>query len=300
MFAIGYGLFKDFETLFAKYSGFPCENVAFFDEDPDGFPGLLDRDRSGSGNALGNRIGIGVNREFRRTFARFAHRDRFPSVVDRGALAFGFERKERGHEKMGGFVRQYRTPGGRVVPGGSSRSNHEESVAPKPDGGMSADFDVERDEMSSGGLYLRLVEGLSFRRTVFGLEAHVEERVFEFPEFRIGASENRRVGEKESLGSEVHSEERNVFAGESFYRAEHGAVSTEYGDGAFIGFRKKPFQFVGREGFVEFALSFGKPGVEYDGSTGDVQGFEAGHGVCGYGLDQPRIRALRTWKRRVK
>lgn len=163
MFVMGEGLFKDFETLFAKYSGFPCENVTFFDEDSDGFPGLLDRDRRGSGNALGDRVGIGVHREFRRTFARFAHRDRFPSVVDRGALAFGLERKERGHEKMGGFVRQYRTPGGSVVPGGSSRSDHEETVAPEPDGGMPADFDVERDEVSSGGLDLRLVEGLSFR-----------------------------------------------------------------------------------------------------------------------------------------
>lgn len=133
--------------------------------------------------------------------------------------------------------------------------------------------------MPSGGLYLRLVEGFSFGGEIFRFEAHVEERVFEFHEFRIGASENRRIGEEESLGSEVHPEERNVFAMEFLYGPKHGSVSSEYGDGAFIGFRKKPFQFVGREGFVEFALSFGNPGVECDGSSGDVQDFEAGHWV---------------------
>lgn len=185
---------------------------------------------------------------------------------------------------MGGFVRQYRTPGGSVVPGGSSRSDHEEPVAPEPDGGMPADFDAERDEMPSGGLDLCLVEGLSFRRTVFGLETHVEERVFEFLKFRIGAGKNRRIGEEESLGSEVHSEKRGVFAMEFLYGPEHGSVSAKYGDGPFFGFGKQASEPFGSEGFAQFALSFGKPGVEYDGSSGDVQDFEAGHGMGGYGL----------------
>lgn len=261
--------------MFSENSCLPCRDVAFFNKDSYGFARLLHGYDGGSDHSFGDRIGIGVDREFRRTFAKFADRDRFPSVVDRGALAFGLERKERSDDQVRRFVRKDGASGRSVVPGSSRGSDHEESVAAEPDARVASDFDVERNQVASGGLDLRFVESLAFGGEVFGFETHVEERIFEFHEFRVGTSEDRRVREEEALGSEVHPKERGVFAVESLYRAEHGAVSTENGDGAVTGFREEFFQLVGRERVAEFGLALCEPGVEYDGSSGDVQGFEA-------------------------
>lgn len=268
--------------MFSENSSFPRRDVAFFDEDTYGLASLLHGDDGGSNHPFGDRIGIGVDREFRRTLPELADRDRFASVVDRGALAFGFERKERSDDQVRRFVRKDGPSSRSVIPGGSRGSDHEEPVAAEPDAGVASDFDVERNQVASGGFDLGFVEGFAFGGEVFGFETHVEERVFEFHEFRVGPPENRRIREEEPLGSEVHAEERGVFAVESLYRPEHGAVSTEDGDGAVTGFRKKFFQLVGSERVAEFGLAFDEPGVEYDGSSGDVQGFEAGHDGVGY------------------
>lgn len=143
MFGIGYGLSENFEALFAKYSGFPCQYVTFLNEEADGFPSFLDRDRGGPDNAFDDRIGIGVNREFGRTIARFAHGNGLVPIENGSALALGFERKERSHEKVRGFVGQYRASGGSVVSGRTGRRDDEKPVAPEPDGGMPADFHVK-------------------------------------------------------------------------------------------------------------------------------------------------------------
>ncbi len=119
--------------MFSENSSFPRRDVAFFDKDADGFAGLLHGDDGGSDHPFGDRIGIGVDREFRRTFAKLADRDRFASVVDRGALAFGFERKERSDDQMRRFVRKDGASGRSVVPGGSRGGDHEEPVAAEPD-----------------------------------------------------------------------------------------------------------------------------------------------------------------------
>ncbi|MFZ3233166.1 MAG: hypothetical protein WA194_06710 [Patescibacteria group bacterium] len=193
-------------------------------------------------------------------------------------MAFWFERKERSDDQVRRFVRKDGASSRSVVPGGSRGSDYEESVATEPDAGVVPDFDVERNQMASSGLDLCFVEGFAFGGEVFGFETHVEERVFEFHEFRVGTPENRRVREEETLGSEVHPQERGVFAVESFYGTEHGTVSTEDGDGAFTGFREEFFQLVGSERVAKFGFASNEPGVEYDGSSGDVQGFEAGHG----------------------
>lgn len=276
--------------MFSENSSLPGRDVAFFDEDAYGLASLLHGDDGGSDHPFGDRIGVGVDRELRRTFAELADRDGFASVVDRGALAFGFERKERSDDQVRRFVRKDGASGRSVVSGGSRGSDHEESVAAKPDAGVASDFDVERNQVASGSLDLRFVEGFAFGGEVFGFETHVEERVFEFHEFRVGAPEDRRIREEEPLGSEVHAEERGVFAVESLYRPEHGAVSTEDGDGAVTGFREELLQFVGSERVAEFGLTSDEPSVEYDGSSGDVQGFEAGHGMCGYGCGGLGIR----------
>lgn len=261
--------------MFTENSGFPCSYVAFFNKDSYGFAGFLHGDDGGSDHPFGDRIGIGVDREFRRTFPEIADRDRFAPVVDRGALAFGFERKERGNDQVRGFVRKDRSSSRSVVPGSSRGGDHEKPVAAEPDAGVVSNLDVERNQVASSGLDLCFVESLAFGGEVFGFETHVEERVFEFHEFRIGTSENRRIREKETLGSEVHSQERGIFAVESFYGAEHGTVSTENDYRAFTGFREEFFQLFGSERVSEFGFSSDEPSVEYDGSSGDVQGFEA-------------------------
>lgn len=160
--------------MFSENSCLPCRDVAFFDEDAYGLAGLLYGDDGGSDHPFGDRIGIGVDREFRRTFPEFADRDRFAPVVDRGALAFRFERKERRDDQVRRFVRKDGTSGRSVVPGGSRGGDHEEAVAAEPDAGVAPDFDVERNQVASGSLDLRFVESLAFGGEVFGFEAHVE------------------------------------------------------------------------------------------------------------------------------
>lgn len=148
--------------MFAENSGLPCRDVALFDKYPNGFAGLFHRNGGGSDHPFDDRIGIGVHRELRRTFAQIADGDRFATVVDRGALAFGLERKKRRNDKMRRFVREYRASGRGVIPGSARRSHYEQTVAAKPDAGVVSDFDVERNQVASGGLDLCLVKGLSF------------------------------------------------------------------------------------------------------------------------------------------
>lgn len=131
--------------MFAENSCLPRRDVAFLDEDSHGFAGLLHGDDGGSDRPFGDRIGIGVDREFRRTLPELANRDRFAPVVDRGALAFGLERKERGDDQVRRFVRKDGASGRSVVPGGSRGSDHEKPVAAEPDAGVASYFDVERN-----------------------------------------------------------------------------------------------------------------------------------------------------------
>ena len=171
--------------MFPENSRLPGFHVALFDKDADALASLLHGDDRGSFHPFGNRIGIGVDREFRRAFAEFADGDDVRSLEDRGSLAFGLERQERRNDQMRRRMRKHRSSGRGVVSGGSRRGDDEESVAAEADAGMPADFDVERNEMPSGGFYLGFVEGLAFGRERLGIEAHVEERGFEFQEFGI-------------------------------------------------------------------------------------------------------------------
>lgn len=198
--------------MFAENPGFPRFDVALFDKDSHALPSLFYGDDRGSCHPFGNRIGIGVDREFGRSLPRFADGDGIGTFEDRGPLAFGFERQQRGHDEMRRRMRQDRSSGRGVVSGGSRGSDYQKSVAAKADAGMASDFDVERNEVASGRLDLGLVEGFAFGGQRLGIETHVEKRVFELEELRIFASEDGGVREEEPLGSEIHSEKRRAHA----------------------------------------------------------------------------------------